>query len=102
FLGAVFGWNSWGLGIRPGEISGLIGVLAAPLLHGDWEHLVANTPSVLILGTLLLYSYPRAARWVLPLVWLGSGLGVWLFGVEGSVHVGASGLTHGLMFFLFL
>ena len=102
FLASVFDWNLWGLGIRPGEIGGLIGLLAAPLIHGDWEHLIANTLPVLILGTLLFYSYPRAARWVIPVVWLGSGLGVWMFGQAGSVHAGASGVTHGLMFFLFI
>lgn len=90
------------LGVRPGEIIGLVGLLTAPLIHGDWEHLVANTPAMIILGTLTLYSYPRSARLVLPLVWLGSGLGIWLFGQQGSVHFGASGLTHGLMFFLFV
>lgn len=102
FLAGVLGWNAWAFGIRPGELAGLVGILFAPLIHGDWEHLVANTPAVLILGTLLFYSYPRAARWVIPLVWLGSGAGVWLFGQDGSVHAGASGLTHGLMFFLFI
>lgn len=102
FLAGVFGWDSWNVGVRPGEAIGLVGILAAPLVHGDWEHLVANTPPVLILGTLLFYSYPRAARWVIPVVWLGAGAGVWLFGQEGSVHAGASGVAHGLMFFLFV
>lgn len=102
FLADLFGWNLWGLGIRPGEAVGLFGVITAPLIHGSWEHLIANTPAVLILGTLLFYSYPRAARWVLPLVWIGSGVGVWLFGQPGSIHAGASGLTHGLMFYLFI
>lgn len=101
FLAGVFGWNAWGLAVRPGELQGLVGVIAAPLIHGGWDHLIANTLPVLILGTLLLYSYPRAARWVIPLVWVGSGLGVWFFGSVGSAHAGASGLTHGLMFFLF-
>lgn len=102
FLASVFSWDLWELGIRPGEIIGIIGVLTAPLIHGDWEHLVANTLPVIVLGTLLLYSYPRAARWVIPLVWIGSGVGVWMFGQPGSVHAGASGLAHGLMFFLFI
>lgn len=101
-LGTIFDWDSWALGIRPGQLAGLTGVLFAPLVHGDWEHLTANTLPVLILGTLLLYSYPRAARWVIPLVWIGSGIGVWWFGETGSTHAGASGLTHGLMFFLFI
>lgn len=90
------------LGVRPGDPAGLVGLFTAPLIHGDWEHLIANTPPMVILGTLTLYSYPRASKLVVPLVWMGSGLGIWLFGHPNSVHFGASGLTHGLMFFLFV
>ena len=43
----------------------------------------------------------RAARIALPMIWLLAGLGVWLF-ARSSVHVGMSGINHGLMFFLFL
>src|SRR5690606_9771465 len=54
-----------------------------------------------LLASLTLYCYPRAARVALPMIWLLSGLGVWLF-ARDSFHVGASGITHGLMFFLFV
>jgi membrane associated rhomboid family serine protease len=37
----------------------------------------------------------------LPIIYLGSGLCVWLFASRG-VHFGASGLTHGMMFFVFI
>src|SRR5690606_4938548 len=55
-----------------------------------------------ILGTLALAVYPRATLPALPLMWLGSGLGAWLLGDPGSYHLGASGLTHGLMFLVFV
>jgi membrane associated rhomboid family serine protease len=97
WLGAGFG----ALGVRPGSIVGLIGVLLAPLLHGSWQHLAANSLPLIVLGTLALYAYPRATRKAAPVIWLGSGLIVWLIGRE-SLHIGASGLTHGLMLFLFL
>ncbi|HWP94196.1 MAG TPA: rhomboid family intramembrane serine protease [Gammaproteobacteria bacterium] len=97
----LFGWDLSPLGVAPREWSGLIGVFTAPLVHGSWEHLVANTPSLVLLGTALLYGYPRASRAVIPAIWLGSGLGVWLF-ARASFHIGASGLTHGFMFFLFI
>jgi hypothetical protein len=45
-------------------------------------------------------TYPRAAGRAIVFVWIFSGLGIWLFGRE-STHIGASGLSHGLMFFLF-
>jgi hypothetical protein len=69
-------------------------------VHGSWQHLVSNTLPILVLGTLSLYAYPRASRRALPMIWLLSGIGTWLIGRESS-HIGASGLGHGLMFFLF-
>ena len=97
---AWMGQSLLGLGVRPGELAGLIGVVAAPLLHGSTAHLVANTLPLLVLGTLALAPYPRSAPRAVAAIWLLSGLGIWVFGRESS-HIGASGLTHGLMFFLF-
>jgi len=96
----VWGLELGGLGVYPGRLSGLAGVLAAPLIHSSVAHLLANTPPLLVLGTGLLYGYPRAARLALPLIYLGSGLGVWLVGRE-AYHIGASGLVFGMMFFIF-
>lgn len=88
------------LGIYPRTASGLVGVLFAPLIHGSWNHLLSNSFALLILGTALRYGYPRAAGAVVILVYLLSGLGVWCLARE-SYHIGASGLTHGMMFFIF-
>lgn len=88
------------LGVYPRRPSGAWGILWAPLIHGSLSHLFANTAPILILGTLLLYGYPRSARVLLPVLYLGSGLGVWLF-ARGAYHIGASGLTFGMMFFVF-
>jgi len=87
-------------GVYPWKLSGLAGILWAPLIHGSFTHLLANTGPLLILGTALFYGYPKSARIVVPAVYLGSGLGVWLFARE-AFHVGASGLTFGFMFFVF-
>jgi membrane associated rhomboid family serine protease len=94
-----FDWS--GLAIAPHAWTGLLGVLTAPLLHGSPEHLLANAGSLLLLGTLAGTVYPRATLRALPLLWIGSGLGAWLFGDVGTRHLGASGLTHGLMFLVF-
>ena len=88
-------------GVFPLQASGLMGILMGFLIHGSWSHLFANTLPIIILGTALLYGYPRSAKLVLAAVWLGSGLGVWLFARE-AYHIGASGLTFGVMFFLFM
>ena len=87
--------------INPGDPAGLLGILTAPLLHGSWAHLISNTVPLWILGAMARYAYPRALLWALPLIWLASGLGTWLFG-RPSLHLGASGVAHGLMFFLFV
>ncbi|MCC7547432.1 MAG: rhomboid family intramembrane serine protease [Burkholderiales bacterium] len=99
-LEAFAGTSFLHLGIYPRQWTGLAGILLAPFVHGSWGHLVANTTPVIVLGTALLYGYPRAARIVVPVLFLAVGLGVWLF-ARPSYHVGASGLTFGAMFFVF-
>ena len=94
-----FDWRP--LAVAPRAPEGLWGLLFAPLLHGSPEHVGANAVSILMLGTLAGTVYPRATLRALPLLWLGSGLGAWLLGEPGSVHLGASGVTHGLGFLLF-
>ncbi|MFO8003341.1 rhomboid family intramembrane serine protease [Thioalkalivibrio sp.] len=86
------------LGILPRDPIGVLGIITSPLIHGSWGHLLSNASALWVLGALSLYGFPRATRLALPLIWLMGGLGVWLFGRE-AVHIGASGLTHGLMFF---
>jgi membrane associated rhomboid family serine protease len=98
---SVFHLHLARFGVLPRVGRGLWGVICAPLIHGSWEHLLSNSLALGVLGVVFLYGYPRASRYVLPLVWLGSGLGVWLF-ARRSYHFGASGLAHGLMFFIFV
>jgi membrane associated rhomboid family serine protease len=105
-LAAVFALQQ-GEDIRPLTVTalrpeGVWGLLTAPLLHGSIEHIAANAASLLLLGTLALAVYPWATLRALPLLWLGSGLGAWLLGDPGSHHLGASGVTHGLMFLVFV
>lgn len=88
--------------VQPWSAAGLLGILGAPLLHGSFEHLAANAISLLMLGTLAGGMYPRATLRALPLMWVGSGAGAWLLGDAGSYHLGASGITHGLMFLVFI
>ncbi|HVT31625.1 MAG TPA: rhomboid family intramembrane serine protease [Rhodanobacteraceae bacterium] len=97
----VFGWSLGDLGISPRQPGGLLGILTAPLAHASFEHLMSNTLPLALLATLTLYCYPLAARRAIPMIWLLSGLGVWLF-ARPSVHVGASGIANGLMLFLFV
>jgi membrane associated rhomboid family serine protease len=95
------GLDPYPLGIRPRQLAGLPGILLAPLLHGGFDHLIANTPPLFVLGTAMLYLYPGSSQRALPLLYLGPGIATWLIGRE-SFHVGASGLVYGLAAYVFV
>lgn len=82
-------------GVRPREWRGLLGILTAPLVHGDFAHLFGNSVPLVVLGTAMLHLYPRSSRIVLPAIYVGPGIAVWLF-ARGASHIGASGLVYGM------
>lgn len=86
-------------GLIPRHVSGLDGVIAMPLLHGSFAHLMANSPPLLVMGGLMAATTTRG---LLPVnavvIGLGGGL-VWLFG-SSAIHIGASGLVFGWFGFL--
>src|SRR5690606_20042177 len=53
WIGSGFG----GLGVAPRTLSGLIGILTSPLVHGSVGHLINNTLPLIVLGTLALAIY---------------------------------------------
>ncbi|MDQ0376910.1 rhomboid family intramembrane serine protease [Amycolatopsis thermophila] len=87
-------------GIVPRSLGGLDGVVWAPLLHGSWSHLLANTVPVMAFAFLAMAA--GIARWALvtATIWLVSGLGVWLTAGAGTVTIGASGLAFGWLAYL--
>jgi membrane associated rhomboid family serine protease len=91
-----------GLGVEPRSADGLWGVLFAPVLHGGWTHLEANTVPVLLLGFLVLLSGIGRGLVVTAVIWVVGGLGVWLFAGSGSIHLGASVLIFGWLVHLML
>jgi membrane associated rhomboid family serine protease len=100
FAGELFDLDLARFGIYPRRAIGIPGIALAPLIHGSFAHLLANSAPIAVLGTSLLYGYPRSAGLVIKVLYAGTGLGVWLFARDGS-HVGASGLAFGMMFFVF-
>ena len=88
-------------GVRPRELVGLVGILCAPLVHGDFAHVFSNSLPLIVAGTTMLYLYPQSSLRVLPAVYVGPGVAVWLL-AQGSSHVGASGLVYGLVGYIFV
>lgn len=98
-------------GIRPLETDGLWGIVFAPLLHSNWEHLIANTGPALVLGFLMTLAGLSRFIFATAIIWILGGLGTWLIGNVGvqcpyvgvsceTNHIGASGLIFGWLAFL--
>ena len=86
-------------GLIPRRVNGLDGVVGMPFLHGSFEHLIANTPPLLLLGALLAATTTRAlVAMNVAVIGLG-GILVWLLG-SSAIHIGASGLVFGWFGFL--
>lgn len=88
-----------------------MGILVAPLLHANWQHLVANTGPALVLGFLMTLAGLSRFIYATAIVWILGGLGTWLIGNVGAHcpyvgvqcetnHIGASGLIFGWLTFL--
>jgi membrane associated rhomboid family serine protease len=88
------------LGIKPRSVSGLLGIITAPMVHGSYMHLISNTFPLLFLGTLLFFFYDRIGVIVFFRCYLFTNILVWIFSPRVSYHIGASGLIYGLASFL--
>jgi membrane associated rhomboid family serine protease len=89
------------LGILPRTPSGLKGILIAPLLHGNFQHLISNTIPFVILGWLVMLRRTSDFFVVTAIAMVIGGLGTWLFGAP-AYHIGASGVIFGYLGFLLL
>lgn len=89
-----------GYGIEPRTVNGLLGIVLAPFLHGGIPHLAANTVAFWLLG-ILTTSRKIADFWAVFMTSaLVGGLGTWISGRPGTVHIGASGVIFGFLGFL--
>lgn len=86
-------------GLIPRQAYGLDGILAMPILHGSFGHLMSNTPPLLLMGALLAATATRALLAVNAIIIIFSGALVWLLG-SPAIHIGASGLVFGWFGFL--
>ncbi|MEX2380025.1 MAG: rhomboid family intramembrane serine protease [Vicingaceae bacterium] len=92
-------FSAWG--IYPRTITGLLGVIFAPLIHGDLNHLFNNSIPLLVLGWALFYFYKSVAFRLILWSYLLSGLYTWI-SARTNYHIGASGLVYALFGFLFI
>ena len=98
---AVFHLDFSFLGIKPLSADGIPGIFLFHFIHGDWQHLFANTIPILVLGSALYYFYRPLANRILLILIFSTGLLTWC-GARSGTHIGASGLVYGLTFFLML
>jgi membrane associated rhomboid family serine protease len=89
-------------GVIPRTMIGLRGILFAPFLHANLNHIVANSIPFVVLGWMVMLRDQRHFIPVTLAAMLGSGLTAWLLGAPGSVHIGASGVIFGYLGFLML
>ncbi len=88
------------LGIYPRTFFGLRGILLAPMIHADFQHLLSNSIPLLVLSAMILFFYPRVALRSMLMIYLLTGVAVWLF-ARKVFHIGASGVVYGLVAFVF-
>lgn len=94
------GWLVVHAGIEPRRVDGLLGVVTAPFVHAGWGHLLSNAVPLLIFGFLVMVNGVKQFIAVTVVVWLISGLGVWVTGSSNTVVVGASGIVFGWLAYL--
>ncbi|MFJ6725049.1 MULTISPECIES: rhomboid family intramembrane serine protease [unclassified Streptomyces] len=87
-------------GITPRQVGELRDVVPAAFLHFGFDHLVANTLPLMVLGFLAALSGVRRFLSVVAVIILVSGLGVWLVAPANSLTAGASGVVFGLFGYL--
>ncbi len=87
-------------GLQPRNPEGLWGIMSSPFLHGNLNHLIANTGALFVLLFVSLsFSRKLTVIAVLAIALVGGGL-VWVFGHPNSIHIGSSGIIFGLLGFL--
>ena len=91
----------WGrFGVFPREADGIPGIFLAPLLHGDFQHLLSNSVPLFFLTAMILFFYRRVAVVSFVMLYFITGLLVWLFARQ-VYHIGASGVVYAMVSFIF-
>ncbi|CEK11145.1 rhomboid family intramembrane serine protease [Legionella hackeliae] len=94
FINVFFNNRLLYLGIIPRRLHGLFGILFAPLLHANFNHLFFNSIPLLVLSNFILINGLTYFLYVTVLITIFSGLLIWCFAKPG-IHIGASSLITG-------
>lgn len=97
----VFSYPLYNFGVYPRHLKGVVGVFTAPLIHGDFGHLISNSVPLFVLGSGLFYYYRTVAYKIFFMILFATGFWVWV-SARPSYHIGASGVVYGLASFMFL
>lgn len=87
------------LGIIPRHVQGIPGILFAPLLHANFNHLFFNSVPLVVLSNFILINGLGYYLRVTLIITLLSGTAIWCFAKPG-LHIGASALITGYWSFL--
>lgn len=94
FISMLTGRKLLYLGIIPRHLIGIPGIIFAPFLHANFNHLFFNTIPLIVLSNFLLIDGVNYFLNVTIYIILISGMLTWLFAKPG-VHIGASGVITG-------
>ncbi|PRH80792.1 rhomboid family intramembrane serine protease [Streptomyces solincola] len=87
-------------GVSPRDPAELRDIVPSAFLHYGFDHLMANTVPLAVMGFLAALGGIRRFLGVAALIIVADGLGVWLVSPAYSVTAGASGLVFGLFGYL--
>lgn len=90
-----------GYGVIARESYGFKGIFTSPFIHGSLQHLISNSLPLFVLTTMIVVFYQRVAYQSIFLIYILTGLSVWLFSRPNVSHIGASGVVYGLVSFVF-
>ena len=98
-LGILSSQAATRLAVVPRTRGGLVGIVTAPFVHANFEHLFANLVPFVVLGFLVLRHGQSHFLGVTLSIALVQGLLLWLMG-RNAAHVGMSGVIFGYFGYL--
>lgn len=89
-------WNIFGIVPRALDVGSIIGIFASWTMHGNFQHLLGNTLTLIQILFLFGLFENNAYRTVVKLI-VAAGVVTWVIGSPLSIHIGASGLGFAML-----